>query len=155
MTPWARFDDLRAGTALAFPTVRRVLAAERAEDVVAVLDEVERATDAGWWAFGYVSYEAAGALDPSLAVHPPAVDPVPLVWFGLCDGPVPVPPLDAGPWGEGTAGEAVGHEALAPGVDAGRARPGRRPGPGADRTRRHLPVQPDGAGAREGRGRPA
>ena len=94
--PWARFDDLRAGTAFAFPVVRRVLVAERAEDVVAVLQEVEWATNAGWWAFGYVSYEAAAALDPSLAVHPPPADSVPLVWFGLSDEPVPTQPLDPG-----------------------------------------------------------
>ena len=70
--PRARFDDLQAGTAFAFPSVRRVLVAERVEDVVAVLAEVERATDAGSWAFGYVAYEAAAAFDPGLAVRPPS-----------------------------------------------------------------------------------
>src|SRR5689334_16576525 len=45
--PWARFDDLRAGTALAFQSTSRVLVAHRPADVIAVLDEVERATAAG------------------------------------------------------------------------------------------------------------
>ncbi|WP_232807140.1 chorismate-binding protein [Geodermatophilus chilensis] len=74
-----------------------MLVAERPDQVVDVLAEVERATDAGQWAFGYVAYEAAAGLDPGLAVHPPAADGTPLAWFGLCDEPVPVPPLDAGP----------------------------------------------------------
>jgi para-aminobenzoate synthetase / 4-amino-4-deoxychorismate lyase len=38
--PWARFDDLHAGTAIAFPFLRRALVAERVEDVTAVLQEV-------------------------------------------------------------------------------------------------------------------
>ena len=99
MTPdgvlWGRFDDLRAGTAVACPPPQRVLVAERVEDVAGVLDEVQRATDEGSWAFGYVAYEAAAGLDPGAAVHPPDPDGPPLAWFGLCGEPVPVPALDA------------------------------------------------------------
>jgi len=72
-----------------------VLVAERPEEVLDVLTEVERATDSGWWAFGYVAYEAAAGLDPRLAVHRSTPMGMPLVWFGLCDEPVPVPPLEA------------------------------------------------------------
>ena len=93
--PWARFDDLRAGTAVQCPTPHRVLVAERPEQVVGVLAEVERATDAGDWAFGYVAYEAAAGLDPHLLVHRSTPFGMPLVWFGLCAEPVPVPSLDA------------------------------------------------------------
>ena len=92
--PWARFDDLRAGTAVRCPPPRRVLVAERPEEVLDVLTEVERATDSGQWAFGYVAYEAAAGLDPRLAVHGSTPMGMPLVWFGLCDEPVPVPPLE-------------------------------------------------------------
>jgi para-aminobenzoate synthetase/4-amino-4-deoxychorismate lyase len=60
-----------------------------------VLAEVERATDAGRWAFGYVAYEAAAGLDAQLAVHPSPPMGMPLVWFGICDEPVPVPTLHA------------------------------------------------------------
>jgi para-aminobenzoate synthetase / 4-amino-4-deoxychorismate lyase len=63
--------------------------------VTAVLQEVERATEAGQWAFGYIAYEAASGLDPTLAVHPPPTDAMPLVWFGLSDEPVDTRPLDA------------------------------------------------------------
>ncbi|WP_100497842.1 aminodeoxychorismate synthase component I [Geodermatophilus chilensis] len=102
--PWARFDDLRAGTAVRCPPPRRVLVAERPEEVLDVLTEVEQATEAGWWAFGYVAYEAAAGLDPRLAVHRSTPMGVPLVWFGICEEPVPVPPLQpAGPAGAGPA----------------------------------------------------
>src|SRR5919108_2832764 len=103
---WARFDDLREGVALRFPEVSRVLAADEPADVVAVLAEVDQATAAGWWAFGFVAYEAAPALDPALAAAEP-VDGLPLAWFGLCKRPEPVPVVapvvgerryDAGPW---------------------------------------------------------
>jgi para-aminobenzoate synthetase/4-amino-4-deoxychorismate lyase len=94
-SPWARFDDLRAGTAIVCPAPSRVLTAERPEEVVAVLAEVETATESGQWAYGYVTYEAAGGLDPDLAVHPPTPGGMPLAWFGLCGEPVAAAPLDA------------------------------------------------------------
>jgi para-aminobenzoate synthetase / 4-amino-4-deoxychorismate lyase len=63
--------------------------------VVPVLREVERATDAGRWAVGFVAYEAAAGLDPTLAVHPCAGDGLPLAWFGITDDPVRVDPVAA------------------------------------------------------------
>jgi para-aminobenzoate synthetase/4-amino-4-deoxychorismate lyase len=92
---WARFDDLRTGTAIRCPRPDRILVAERPDEVVGVLSEVERATDAGRWAFGYVAYEAAAGLDARLAVHPSTPMGMPLVWFGICDEPIPVPTLHA------------------------------------------------------------
>jgi len=95
--PWGRFDDLRAGTAVVCPPPHRVLVAERPQDVVGVLAEVQRATDGGDWAFGYLAYEAAAGLDPALAVHPPEPGGPPLAWFGLCGEPTPVDPVDRTP----------------------------------------------------------
>lgn len=91
---WGRFDDLEAGTGLLCPSARRVLVAQRPEDVVATLNAVEAAVAGGDWAFGFVSYEAAPGLDPDLAAAVPSPHDPPLVWFGLCDPPVPVPPID-------------------------------------------------------------
>jgi para-aminobenzoate synthetase / 4-amino-4-deoxychorismate lyase len=88
---WGRVDDLVAGSALSCPPPSRILAAHGPQDVVRVLEEVDRATRAGCWALGFVAYEAAAGLDPSLAVQHPAPDDVPLAWFGLCDEPVRVP----------------------------------------------------------------
>ncbi len=123
---WARFDDLRAGTAIRCPEPDRVLVAERPDEVVGVLAEVERATESGRWAFGYVAYEAAAGLDPHLVVHPSTPMGMPLVWFGICDEPTPVPPLEAA--GEGLLttvrpGTAAWHPAWTPaGHAAGVAR---------------------------------
>jgi aminodeoxychorismate synthase component I len=89
-TAWARFDDLRAGTACRFPEIAYDLVATRPEHVVDVLAEVDEATRRGWWAFGFVSYEAAAGLDPSLAVHD-TVDGLPLAWFGIAREPERVP----------------------------------------------------------------
>jgi para-aminobenzoate synthetase/4-amino-4-deoxychorismate lyase len=98
--PWARFDDLRAGTALRCPPPFQVLTARTPEDVVPVLAEVERATAAGHWAFGYLGYEAAAGLDTALPVAAGDPDGPPLAWFGLCGPPTDVPPADAvpAPW---------------------------------------------------------
>jgi para-aminobenzoate synthetase/4-amino-4-deoxychorismate lyase len=93
--PWARFDDLRAGTALRCPPPFQVLTARTPEDVVPLLADVERATAAGHWAFGYVGYEAAAGLDPALPVAAADPDGPPLAWFGLCGPPADVPPVDA------------------------------------------------------------
>ena len=117
---WGRFDDVAGGTARCFPETSRVLVATTAEDVVPVLAEVERATDAGSWAFGYLAYEAAAGLDPGLAVAPrPPGGSLPLAVFGLADRPVDVPPVGpppgrergytVGPWGR--AWTEAGHRA--------------------------------------------
>jgi para-aminobenzoate synthetase/4-amino-4-deoxychorismate lyase len=111
-SPWGRFDDLAQGTGLRFARPFRVLAATEPADVVPVLAEVERATEAGCWAFGYVAYEAAAGLDRALAgAVRPGPHPMPLVQFGLCDRPAEVPPVvvppgtaraySVGPWRKG------------------------------------------------------
>jgi hypothetical protein len=84
---WGRFDDLRSGMALRFPQIVGCLVAR---DVPTVLAEVERAMRAGRWAFGFVAYEAAAGLDPTLAVHEPA-DGLPLAWFGVTETAEHVP----------------------------------------------------------------
>jgi len=93
--PWARFDDLVAGTALRFGPVRRELVAHRPDEVTGVLDTVERLTGGGDWAFGFVVYEAAPGLDRGLAVHEPA-DGLPLAWFAVTAPPAQVPVVEHG-----------------------------------------------------------
>lgn len=111
-TPFARLDDLVTGRALAFPTPRPdggpvTLSAQHPEDVLVVLDAVEAAAAAGWWAVGFVSYEAAAGLPSHLPVSHGAPqragrarspgDHLPLVWFGLFAPPVEVPTVQAVP----------------------------------------------------------
>ena len=93
----ARFDDLRAGTALVFPPPDRVLAAARPEDVPAVLARVDAATAAGAWAYGYVAYDAAPGLDPGLEVVPARDGDPPPAWFGVGGPPAEGPPLSSAP----------------------------------------------------------
>jgi para-aminobenzoate synthetase/4-amino-4-deoxychorismate lyase len=89
-----RFDDIARGSALAFDDPFRVLVAREPADVAPLLEEVDRATAAGCWAFGYLAYEAAPGLDPGLVVAPrDAGDPLPLAVFGLCHRPVAEPPV--------------------------------------------------------------
>jgi para-aminobenzoate synthetase/4-amino-4-deoxychorismate lyase len=102
--PWARFDDLAVGSVLQFPAVEQVLVASKPGEVASVLDEVERRTSAGAWAFGFVAYEAAAGLDPVLVSRKP-VDGLPLAWFGIARGPQDAATLQpgrggwpAGPW---------------------------------------------------------
>ncbi|MFO7539170.1 MAG: aminodeoxychorismate synthase component I [Chloroflexota bacterium] len=62
----------------------RVLVAQRPDEVVAVWQEVETAvSNSTYFAAGYISYEAAAALN--LDTHLPHPDDPPLVWFGLYD----------------------------------------------------------------------
>jgi para-aminobenzoate synthetase/4-amino-4-deoxychorismate lyase len=91
--PWARFDDVILGTGLVFSSPHAVLVAKSASEVVPVLNEVDKATQEGSWAFGYVAYEAAPGLDAGLAVWDSTPNSPPLVWFGLSDEPVRVPPV--------------------------------------------------------------
>jgi para-aminobenzoate synthetase / 4-amino-4-deoxychorismate lyase len=88
---WGRFDDVKAEVGQQCSAAYCVLSAYEPSEVVPVLAEVGRATEQGCWAFGYVAYEAASGLDPSLQVADRPYAGLPLVWFGLCEEPARVP----------------------------------------------------------------
>jgi para-aminobenzoate synthetase / 4-amino-4-deoxychorismate lyase len=68
-----------------------VLVARRPDEVIGVWQAVETAvSQQNRYAAGYVSYEAAAALD--LPTHPPTADDPPLAWFGLYDRVTEIPP---------------------------------------------------------------
>jgi para-aminobenzoate synthetase / 4-amino-4-deoxychorismate lyase len=96
--PVARFDDLTTGSGLQFPEVDAVVVAREPGEVAGVLDEVERRTAAGAWAFGFVAYEAAPGLDPVLTTREP-VDGLPLAWFGITGRAVDTQAVQPGPGG--------------------------------------------------------
>lgn len=73
--------DARAGRWLRFSQPQAVIEARRLDEVVPQLQRVEAAVRDGWWAAGFISYEAAPAFDAALAAHPPG--DFPLLWFGL------------------------------------------------------------------------
>lgn len=93
----ARFDDFR-GKPVPLRLVEPYGAwvAHHLEDVPDVIRRAESEARAGSWVAGFVSYEAAPAFDPRLAVRPPSPG-LPLAWFAGFRGAVSEP---AGPGGE-------------------------------------------------------
>src|SRR5207244_904339 len=69
--PRVRFDDLRTEPNRSFEMTgfRRAVVARRSDQVAPAIAEVESAARSGLWAAGFVSYEAAPGLDPSLRVR--------------------------------------------------------------------------------------
>lgn len=61
---------------------------------MAAIEAVDAETGRGRHAAGFVAYEAAPAFDPALPVVPAGPGRLPLVWFGLYDEAVPVPPIE-------------------------------------------------------------
>ncbi|MGC1184434.1 MAG: aminodeoxychorismate synthase component I [Candidatus Dormiibacterota bacterium] len=83
-----RFDDLsQGGVAIDFGVPERVLVADSSHQVLPLLRKVEEETTAGWWAAGFISYEAATCLNQALPTRQPQAREVmgsmPLAWFGL------------------------------------------------------------------------
>ena len=71
---------------LHFANPHRVIIAQKLEDVIPALREVERLVKVNeWHAAGFVSYEAASAFDPVLRTLPD--DGFPFLWFGLYPTP--------------------------------------------------------------------
>ena len=119
--PVVRLDALGGageGRSFGFGDLRGVLRADALDEVLPLLAAVEEAVTGGAHAVGFVAYEAAPALDPAFAVHPP--DPhLPLAWFALYgtreDGPASLPPageVSLGPWSI-DLGEAAYRERVA------------------------------------------
>ncbi|WP_458123202.1 aminodeoxychorismate synthase component I [Paenibacillus sp. Z3-2] len=61
-----------------------VIKATSIEEVKPALRQIQDAVDQGYYAVGYVSYEAAPAFDPAFRVHSDVV--LPLIWFGIFGG---------------------------------------------------------------------
>lgn len=87
MAPYLQFDFAKDGgtpETVAFSDPHAVLEAKSLEEVVAVFEQVDDYTSQGYYAAGYVSYEAAPAFHPEMAVREGAE--MPLVWFGIYSG---------------------------------------------------------------------
>ncbi len=109
----ARFDDLTPGAGRAFRLSEPVgvLEARRPDEVAGVIDAAEAAARRGLWVGGFVAYEAASGLDPSLATRERGPDDpfrdLPLAWFALfqareevaaLEPPAAGPPHDGSSW---------------------------------------------------------
>ncbi|MEW6236821.1 MAG: aminodeoxychorismate synthase component I [Candidatus Omnitrophota bacterium] len=60
----------------------RTIKADEPAQVLAALDELEARRGEGWFACGYMAYEAAQAF--AMPVRDHGAKPFPLLWFGLC-----------------------------------------------------------------------
>ena len=73
---------------LHFENPQYIITAYSLAEVRPALCAVQAAADSGFYAAGYVAYEAAPAFDPAIQVSAP--DPLlPLVWFGVFSEPTP------------------------------------------------------------------
>jgi len=66
---------------LSFGRPARVLRVQRLAEVLPALTELDAAVQRGYWAAGFLAYEAAPAFDPAFVTVRPS--PLPLLWFGL------------------------------------------------------------------------
>ena len=66
---------------LSFTQPVEVLCADGLKDVVPELEKLQQACCEGLWVAGFLSYEAAPALDQALSTHP--LGPLPAAWFGV------------------------------------------------------------------------
>ena len=97
---------------LHFSEPHRIFVADKLDNVIPALREIERSVDANeWHAAGFISYEAASAFDPALrtrasiplpdknsSLHSGPEEGFPYLWFGLYPKPRPVIlPRPAGP----------------------------------------------------------
>ncbi|MGE5701822.1 MAG: aminodeoxychorismate synthase component I, partial [Clostridia bacterium] len=71
-----------------FTNPAKILVATKIEEVRAVMKELQKGVKAGYYAAGYLSYEAAPAFDPAFRVW--EGEQLPLAWFGLFEKPQPV-----------------------------------------------------------------
>jgi para-aminobenzoate synthetase / 4-amino-4-deoxychorismate lyase len=107
----ARFDDLTGRSAsfrLSGPV--GVMEATRADEVAGTIAAAASAAARGMWVAGYVAYEAAPGLDPTLAVQARGPDDplaaLPLAWFAMFerreDTALPEPQRDPEPSADGS-----------------------------------------------------
>ncbi len=74
--------DSTSGLWLQFNHPTQIISASVPEQVLPALREITAAVDRhGWFAAGFISYEAAAGFDSAMLVH--EMDDFPLLWFGL------------------------------------------------------------------------
>ncbi len=103
--------DAAAGKWLRFSNPYRIVSANEITAVIPALDLVENLVNKnGWYAAGFISYEAASAFDNALLSHAPG--DFPLLWFGLYPKPeeIDLGDPDFSAYSLGDADASVGRE---------------------------------------------
>ena len=70
---------------LAFTDPVRILQTDNLNEVSGILKQLDEAADQGYYAAGFVSYEAAPAFHPEMETRETGV--LPLIWFGIFEEP--------------------------------------------------------------------
>jgi para-aminobenzoate synthetase component I len=89
------FDHGPDGTRAGFEGPRAMIVARDTADVPDALAALDAVRADGFWLAGYASYELGYALEPRLAPLMPANRRLPLISFGVFDGPVAAGPTPA------------------------------------------------------------
>ena len=92
-----RFDRGPTGTPAWFTGPRQVIRADQPTEVPAALAALDAARDAGFWLAGYACYELGYVLEPKLHALMPENRRLPLIAFGVFDGPTDADQLQPGP----------------------------------------------------------
>ncbi|WP_397542911.1 aminodeoxychorismate synthase component I [Roseovarius salis] len=112
-----RFDQGPKLKPCRFEGARHLIVADSPREVPGALEALTRAQADGAWLAGYASYELGYALEPHLAPLQPPGRRLPLLCFGVYDGPMEVAPVKDGPaalsgfhprWSEGTYARVFG-----------------------------------------------
>ena len=88
MTAEVTLHDPFTGEWVVFRDAEMVLAATALSEVLPVIEQLEAMLQRGFYAAGFVSYEAAPAFDPALRA--PHISDFPLCWFGIYSRPQPL-----------------------------------------------------------------
>lgn len=70
---------------LAFTDPVQILQTHHIEEVPAIMEQIDKAAEQGYYAAGFVSYEAAPAFQPEMKTREFGV--LPLIWFGIFEEP--------------------------------------------------------------------
>ena len=92
-----RFDRGPTGAAAWFDAPQRMIRANTPAEVPGALDALDAARSDGFWLAGYASYELGYVLEPKLWSLMPAKRRLPLIAFGVFEGPYDAAPLSPGP----------------------------------------------------------
>ncbi|WP_338066954.1 aminodeoxychorismate synthase component I [Virgibacillus profundi] len=85
MNPLLQFDFANNQQAILFKNPRDIISALSIEEVIPALQKVQEAVNSGFYAAGYISYEASPAFNHNFRVKPNHL--MPLLWFGIFDNP--------------------------------------------------------------------
>lgn len=117
MNPILVLRDASRAEWLTFEDPHEIISVSTVDEIVPALRRIERLVEEnGWYAAGFVSYEAAPAFDPAFTVRTP--NGLPLLWFGLYSEPHSSPTLLPAPTDAGFAFETWSASVTRPAYDA-------------------------------------